>query len=282
MIDDNRTQWYPVMERAYEDLWTTGRIYCYDFYQMKGMPIAQQGYYGVMNPFMLLSYALSRLCAGFLPAITVYIGLMVMLGNLFFYLLCRRFGCGERLAFLMTAAYSTLGCFWAFFYWYYVFNNYFLIPLLLYAFLRWKKGIAAYCAFGIILAMDLYMGNVQYTCYHYILFGILCMTMVVLQKRRYVGILCANAAVGVGLSLPMLGLLLQASGAFQKHEYFFKYPVFYFSLLIHSAVPQGILHRFGKGFSFLDSFVMGRGDNLVLYMGAVGILLCALLARGGG
>ena len=40
LIDDNRTQWYPVMERAYEDLWTAGRIYCYDFYQMKGMSVA--------------------------------------------------------------------------------------------------------------------------------------------------------------------------------------------------------------------------------------------------
>lgn len=37
MIDDNRTQWYPVMERAYEVFWATDQIYCYDFYPMQGL-----------------------------------------------------------------------------------------------------------------------------------------------------------------------------------------------------------------------------------------------------
>lgn len=282
LIDDNRTQWYPVMERAYEDLWETGRIYCYDLYQMKGMSIAQQGYYGIMNPFMLLSYSVTSLLPGGISAITFYIGLMVVLGNLFMYLLLRRIGCGEKLSFLMTVTYSTMGCFWAFFVWYYVFNNYFLIPLLLYAFLRCKDGPASYCAFGIILAMDLWMGNVQYTCYHYILFGILCVVMMVLKRYRYLGIFFANVAVGIVLSVPMFILLLQASGDFQKYESFLLNPIFYFSLLIHSVLPQGILQRFGRGISFLDSTVMSRSDNLVLYMGAVFFLLCVFSVRGIG
>lgn len=79
LIDDNRTQWYPVMERAYEDFWKIGRIYCYDFYQMKGMSIAQQGYYGIMNPFMLLSFGAAKLLPGGISALTFYIGLMVVL-----------------------------------------------------------------------------------------------------------------------------------------------------------------------------------------------------------
>ena len=70
LIDDNRTQWYPVMERAFEDFWRTGRIYCYDFYQMKGMPVAEQGYYGVMNPLMLLSYTAAEILPGGMDAIT--------------------------------------------------------------------------------------------------------------------------------------------------------------------------------------------------------------------
>lgn len=280
LIDDNRTQWYPVMERAYEDLWTAGRIYCYDFYQMKGMAVAGQGYYGVMNPFILLSYTVTKLLPGGIDAITFYIGLMVVLGNLFFYLTCRRLGCKASLALLMTLTYSTMGCFWAFFYWYYVFNNYFLVPLLVYVFLCCtQKGRLSYCACGIVLAMDLWMGNVQYTFYHYILLGILCLTMMILKNKRYFKVLCANAAVGIALSLPMLLLLLQASGGFQKHEDFMKYPLFIFSLLIHSVIPQGILRRHGNGFSFFDSLVMGRDDNLVCYMGIVGILLLAALFR---
>lgn len=278
LIDDNRTQWYPVMERAYEDLWNTGRIYCYDFYQMKGMSVAGQGYYGVMNPFILISYTVTKLLPGGIDAITFYIGLMVVLGNLFFYLTCRRLGCKELLALLMTLTYSTMGCFWAFFYWYYVFNNYFVVPLLVYVFLCCtQKGRLSYCACGIVLAMDLWMGNVQYTFYHYILFGILCLTMMILKNVRYFKILCANGAVGIALSLPMLLLLLQASGGFQKREEFMMFPLTYFSLMIHSAIPQGILQWHGGGFSFLDSFIMGRNDNLVCYMGVVGLLLFAAL-----
>lgn len=278
LIDDNRTQWYPVMERAYEDFWKTGRIYCYDFYQMKGMPVAEQGYYGVMNPFMLLSYTVTKLLPGGIDAITFYIGMMVALGNLFLYLVCRRLGCKQVTALLLTMTYSTMGCFWAFFYWYYVFNNYFLVPLLVYVFLCCTQvGRLAYCGCGIVLGMDLWMGNVQYTFYHYVLLGILCLTMLVLKSRRYIKILCANAAVGIALSGPMLFLLLQTSGGFQKHEDFMKYPLLYFSLLIHSVIPQGILWQHGGGFSFLDSFVMGRDDNFVCYMGAVGVLLFAVL-----
>lgn len=278
LTDDNRTQWYPVMERAYEDFWTTGKIYCYDFYQMKGMPVAGQGYYGVMNPFILLSCTAAKLLPGGMDAITCYIGMMVVLGNLFFYLTCRRLGCKEPLAHLMTLTYSTMGCFWAFFYWYYVFNNYFLVPFLVYVFLCCtQKGWLSYCACGIVLAMDLWMGNVQYTFYHYLLFGILCLAMMALKNMRYFKILTANAAVGVALSLPMFFLLLQTSGGFQKQEDFMKYPLLYFSLLIHSVIPQGILRQHGKGVSFLDSFVMNRDDNLVCYMGAVAILLFAVL-----
>lgn len=276
LIDDNRTQWYPVMERAYEDFWKTGRIYCYDFYQMKGMSIAQQGYYGIMNPFMLLSFGAAKLLPGGISALTFYIGLMVVLGNLFLYLLSRRLGCGEKLAFLLSMTYSTMGCFWAFFYWYYIFNNYFLIPLIIYVFLRCGEGRVSHYIFGIILAMDLCMGNVQYTCYHYIMFGILCAFMMILKRFCYLKILLTNILVGIGLSIPMLCLLLQASGAFQKQESFFLNPVFYFSLMVHSMIPQGILQSVGKKVSFLDAIIMNRNDNLVLYTGMVTISLCVL------
>lgn len=258
LIDDNRTQWYPVMERAYEDLWETGRIYCYDLYQMKGMSIAQQGYYGIMNPFMLLSFGVTRLLPGNISTITFYIGLMVVLGNMFLYLVLRRLGCGERLSFLMVMTYSTMGCFWTFYVWYYVFNNYFLIPLLLYTFLRCREGWITNCAFGVILAMDLWMGNVQYTCYHYILFGILCVIMIILKRYQYIRILLTNAAMGIGMSVPMFGLLLQASGRFQNQQYFWEYPIYYFSLFTHSAIPQGILQNFGKKVSFLGGKCDGQ------------------------
>ena len=108
------------------------------------------------------------------------------------------------------------------------------------------------------------------------MFGILCAFMMILKRFCYLKILLTNILVGIGLSIPMLCLLLQASGAFQKQESFFLNPVFYFSLMVHSMIPQGILQSVGKKVSFLDAIIMNRNDNLVLYTGMVTISLCVL------
>ncbi|MDD6656333.1 MAG: hypothetical protein PUE95_03365 [Lachnospiraceae bacterium] len=278
LIDDNRTQWYPVMEKAYEDV-LEGKIYYYDFYQMKGMSIAEQGYYGIMNPFMLLSYCVAHYTPFHLSTITVYIMLFFLMGNSFFYLLCHKIGCDEKQAIFMTLSYCTAGCFVNFYYWYYVYNNYFMIPLLLYIFLVLSEQRIGYFACGIVLSMDLYLGNAQYACYHYMLFGILCLVMVLLKKYRYFFLMCTNILTGLLLSMPLIALLLQASGNFGKQENFFDYPIYLFSLLLHSVIPHGILHRWNQTFSFLSANVMSRRDNLVLYMGAVfPVLVIALIA----
>lgn len=280
LIDDNRTQWYPVMEKAYEDV-LEGKIYYYDFYQMKGMSIAEQGYYGIMNPFMLLSYCLVHYTALRLSTITIYIMMLFLMGNSFFYLLCCRIGCDEKLSILMTLSYSTAGCFISFYCWYYVYNNYFIIPLLLYIFLIFGEHRIGYFACGIVLAMDLYLGNAQYACYHYILFCILCMGMIALKKLRYFGVMCVNVLTGIILSVPLLALLLETAGDFGKNEEFFDCPIYLFSFLLHSVVPHGILHRVNCTFTFLGVTVMDRSDNLVLYLGApclvLGIILVVMI-----
>ena len=282
LIDDNRTQWYPVMEKAYEDV-LEGKIYYYDFYQMKGMSIAEQGYYGIMNPFMLLSYCLAHYTPLRLSTITIYIMMLFLMGNSFFYLLCCRIGCDEKLSILMTLSYSTAGCFVSFYCWYYVYNNYFIIPLLLYIFLIFGEHRIGYFASGIVLAMDLYLGNAQYACYHYVLFCILCMGMIALKKLRYFGVMCVNVFTGIVLSIPLLALLLETAGDFGKNEEFFDCPIYLFSFLIHSVVPHGILHRLNCTFTFLGVTVIDRSDNLVLYLGApclvLGIILVVKIYR---
>lgn len=274
LIDDNRTQWYPVIEKAYEDVLSEGRIYYYNFHQMKGMSIAEQGYYGVMNPFMLLSYSIAHCERIQLSTITIYIMIMFVLGNIFFYLACKRVGCNDRIAVLVTLLYCTVGCFATFYYWYYVYNNYFIIPLLLYAFLRFGERREGYFAYGIILALDLYMGNAQYACYHYMFFCILCMGLVFLKKYRYLLKMCTNVSVGVLLSLPMLLLLIEASVDFGNKEGFMGYPVYLFSLLLHSFVPNGILHKMHLEFTLLGTNVMSRRDNLALNMGTSLLVVC--------
>lgn len=280
LIDDNRTQWYPVMEKAYEDV-LEGKIYYYDFYQMKGMSIAEQGYYGIMNPFMLLSYCMAHYTPLRLSTITIYIMMLFLMGNSFFYLLCCRIGCDEKLSILMTLSYSVAGCFSAFYYWYYVYNNYFIVPLLLYLFLVLGEHRIGYFACGIVLAMDLYLGNAQYACYHYMMFCILCMGMIALKKLRYFGVMFVNVFTGIILSVPLLALLLGAAGDFGKNEEFFYCPIYLFNFLIHSVVPHGILHRLNCTFNFMGVTVMDRSDNLVLYLGApclvLGIILVVMI-----
>ena len=280
LIDDNRTQWYPVMEKAYEDV-LEGKIYYYDFYQMKGMSIAEQGYYGIMNPFMLLSYCMAHYTPLRLSTITIYIMMLFLMGNSFFYLLCCRIGCNEKLSILMTLSYSVAGCFSAFYYWYYVYNNYFIVPLLLYLFLVLGEHRIGYFACGIVLAMDLYLGNAQYACYHYMMFCILCMGMIALKKLRYFGVMFVNVFTGIILSVPLLALLLGAAGDFGKNEEFFYCPIYLFNFLIHSVVPHGILHRLNCTFNFMGVTVMDRSDNLVLYLGApclvLGIILVVMI-----
>lgn len=280
LIDDNRTQWYPVMEKAYEDV-LEGKIYYYDFYQMKGMSIAEQGYYGIMNPFMLLSYCLAHYTPLRLSTITIYIMMLFLTGNGFFYLLCRRIGCDEKLSILMTLSYSVAGCFAAFYYWYYIYNNYFIVPLLLYLFLVFGEHRMGYFACGIVLAMDLYLGNAQYACYHYMLFCILCIGMMALKKMRYFGVMCTNVFTGMILSIPLLALLIGTAVDFGKNENFFDYPIYLFSFLLHSVIPQGILHSLECAYPFLGVNVMNRRDNLVLYVGApclvLGIILVVMI-----
>ena len=280
LIDDNRTQWYPVMEKAYEDV-LEGKIYYYDFYQMKGMSIAEQGYYGIMNPFMLLSYCLAHYTPLRLSTITIYIMMLFLMGNSFFYLLCCRIGCDEKLSILMTLSYSVAGCFAAFYYWYYIYNNYFIVPLLLYLFLVFGEHRMGYFACGIVLAMDLYLGNAQYACYHYMLFCILCIGMMALKKMRYFGVMCINVFTGMILSIPLLALLIGTAVDFGKNENFFDYPIYLFSFLLHSVIPQGILHSLECAYPFLGVNVMNRRDNLVLYLGApclvLGIILVVMI-----
>ena len=131
--------------------------------------------------------------------------------------------------------------------------------------------------------MDLYLGNAQYACYHYVLFCVLCMGMIALKKLRYFGVMCVNVFTGIVLSIPLLALLLETAGDFGKNEEFFDCPIYLFSFLIHSVVPHGILHRLNCTFTFLGVTVIDRSDNLVLYLGApclvLGIILVVKIYR---
>ena len=58
--DDNIMQWGPVTRRAFDEIFSGKGIPYVNFYQYKGIDIFSSGYYGLINPFMYISYILSR------------------------------------------------------------------------------------------------------------------------------------------------------------------------------------------------------------------------------
>jgi hypothetical protein len=222
LVDDNVCQWFPVIEKAYEQFLCSGHMPSYDFFQTKGLPIAYMGYYSLYNPLMLISYVLSHYC--FIPfnTIAIYICILSGFGNVFVFGLCRIKGLKCLDSVLCVLAYSSSACFVAFHNWYYVFNNYFIVPLLIYSILVNKKGMVKYFNSGAILAFSLFMGNVQYTFYHYICYSIFVFTFILLSTKKldWFKLYISNTLCGVALSLPLILMGLNASSSFGKKSMF--------------------------------------------------------------
>lgn len=280
LTDDNRTQWYPVIERAYGDFLSTGKMPVYDFFQFKGMPIIEEGYYGITNPLMLIAYLLVSVLPVNFSCITMYIVLEVAIGNCFFFWLCHSLRSNLVSSGLLTAAYSVMASFYSFSYWYYVFNNYMFIPMLLYVFLKTRKSRTAYFGCGVVLAAEILMGNIQYVFYHYIIFGLMCLTYLIMKKKEYIVICISNLTCAVVLSSPFLIMAVSLSGGFNTNG-FNSMSLDSYDLFIGSVLPTGILSFFSipkELFAF--SICMGRFDRTWLYNGGIAIIWVVVMVYG--
>lgn len=275
LIDDNRTQWFPVIEKVYEDLFETGTMPFYNFYLLKGLAIGEPGYYSVTNPFMMLSYLIAHYLPLGFSTVTVYICLQTMLGNLFFYKLCREIKCSYVVSAAATAAYFSCSVFFENSIWYYAFVNYMFVPLLLWAFIRFRGTKYEYFGCGVILAFDLLMGNVQYTCYNYMVFCLVCVTMIVFKELKYIKVMLTNIAVGIILSLPFFGLLLSSSGGL-NHSEFLAFDISIIDLFIKSFVPQAAVNSISGSIPEKSAPYL----SLMKYMGGIMSVLMICLAAG--
>lgn len=211
--DDNQSQWLEIIDASYRKLFQTGHLPVIDWYQMKGMKIYDQGYYGLWNPFMALSFLVKEYLLSFLPTntITVYIYIMCILGNLSCYGIFRKIGVRIRFAvlgslFLLSASvYVFLG------YWYYVYNVYFIVPFLLYLILKIKNEKKYYCH-GAVLALSLLMGNVQYTVYMCIAYAVIMVYLSCSKDVKYLLSLLTNGVTALFFMSVYLVLLLQTAG----------------------------------------------------------------------
>ena len=213
LVDDNVCQWYPIIETAYNQFFSVGRMPAYDFFQSKGLPIANMGYYSLYNPFMLVAYGLSRVIP--FNLIAIYICILSGLGNVYVWLLCKKLDLKTKEAIICTLAYSSSACFVAFHNWYYVFNNYLIIPLLFLSVFANPSKIK-YFGSGTILALSLFLGNIQYTCYHYITYLIIMSLLFCARLEKKILLTCLfNILFGLLLSAPIILMGLNVSSNFE-------------------------------------------------------------------
>lgn len=243
VADDNALQWEPIIKTSFDELFKTGHLPYINFYQYKKMNLLDVGYYSLLNPFMLLSYIINKfLLLDSYKIIGVYIYLLFALGNCTMYVLLRKLNIKVLNSLLSVLAYSSVSYFidWGFYY--FSFNNYFFIPLLLLIIVSFQGSKLQYIAPGITLAFSLLLGHVQYTCFYYIIFGIIYFYLALKNNSRYFILLLSNAILGLFLSAPQLLILLQASGnrsnVIGDSNDFMAMAISLPTLLTHFAIPK--------------------------------------------
>ena len=211
--DDNQTQWLPIMEEAYSCFFHTGKIPTINWFQMKGMKIYDVGYYGLWNPLMAMSWLLVQALSAVVKTnmITVYLYMMVILGNLSCYGIYRQCGLRRRMAIPCSGILLAASIYFSIGYWYYIFNVYFILPFLIYFILR-ERGKRSYYCHGAILGFCVLLGNIQYTVYMCLAYALFQVFMELRGEKDSLKKLFTNAlAAGLFMSVYLL-MLFEVSG----------------------------------------------------------------------
>lgn len=213
-VDDNILQWGPVINKAFDNIFSGKGIPYWNFYQYKGINIFSSGYYVLLNPFMYVSYAISHyLLNGFLETLIVYEIIMYMLGNLMMYKILRTLNLKRSTIIIAMLTYSTSVIFFLFSFYYFTFNNYFFMPFLMWTFIQTNSKRIRYFIPGIVLAFSLLMGHVQFSCYYVMVY---CIFQVVasVQKKKLKELvpLMTNLMIFIGLSSGIIIGSMKVSG----------------------------------------------------------------------
>ena len=213
-VDDNILQWGPVINKAFDNIFSGKGIPYWNFYQYKGINIFSSGYYGLLNPFMYVSYAISHYpLNGFLETLIVYEIIMYMLGNLMMYKILRTLNLKRSTIIIAMLTYSTSVIFFLFSFYYFTFNNYFFMPFLMWTFIQTNSKRIRYFIPGIVLAFSLLMGHVQFSCYYVMVY---CIFQVVasVQKKKLKELvpLMTNLMIFIGLSSGIIIGSMKVSG----------------------------------------------------------------------
>lgn len=213
-VDDNILQWGPVINKAFDNIFSGKGIPYWNFYQYKGINIFSSGYYGLLNPFMYVSYAISHyLMNAFLETLIVYEIIMYIIGNLMMYKILRTLDLKRSTIIIAMLTYSTSVIFFLFSFYYFTFNNYFFMPFLMWTFIQTNSKRTRYFIPGIVLAFSLLMGHVQFSCYYVMVY---CIFQVVasVQKKKLKELvpLMTNLMIFIGLSSGIIIGSMKVSG----------------------------------------------------------------------
>lgn len=293
---DNYYQFFPMIQSVYDYFMEHGHFPIYDFYQMKGYSFADGFIYGHGNVLLFLCYLVSRFLLPFTDLVNLYVYVTFTLGNLLIFCLLRRLGISKWASWLCIASLVTCAGYFTVGYWYYVWNNYLLIPLLLWSvlYLMQHHNWRGYLLSGMVLAYSITMGNIQYTMYHYIIFGI--MMVVLLMAYRdlyYLKALLSNVFLSFVLAIPIFMMLVQAGARREvtiNVGMFLIYPISYYAQMICSFLPQPVFYHFWYGEPFLIERYWAPTVNQVTYgfmytgifFGCFLILTVILLVKGIG
>lgn len=281
LSDDNYTQFFPVIEKVYETFITKGRLPQLDFNQMRGMLIGDEGYYGQMNPLLFIAWLLSHFF-NISDCVDVYAIICVTLGNIAWNQLLKKceYKCSVR--FVVIAMTTASACFFWSGYWFYVFNCYISIPLLLHGcyMIVASGGLASYVLAGFSLFFCLSLGNAQYTFYCYVIFAII-MAFYIIASRNYKQFwkFISNIIVALALSGPILFLQLGAGSRRSEivGSMFLTGPVGIIQQFVFSFLPYNWVEKIiGESDSF--SFLNENSVNTHIFSGFLFISVVAFLA----
>ena len=284
LVDDNAVQFHPVIDQVYSSFMRSGRLAFYDFFQMKGMTIGDEGYYCQTNILMFLSWGLTKCILRSFDCITLYGIICTVMGNWGWNCLFKQMKISLVKRLFVITMGTTVSAFVWFGYWFYAFNSYIVIPFLLLLLYReiTTQERRNYFSAGLLLFFSLTLGNVQYTVYHYMIFGLILFLYIFITKRyektRY---LFSNILVGGILSAPILLNQLNASARRKEFifaEDFFLRKVSFIRWIFNALLPAGLLeeHPILHGLSAYGNYHQQFMPGVVI---CCGIFICYLLKK---
>ena len=254
-VDDNLFQWEPVIEEAFASIFEKHTVPAINFYQYKGSPVMDLGFYALFNPLMYLAYFICRYIFDFyLFVLPTYIALMIIFGNLCLFALLKKIGLKDIPAYCSVFFYSTLSFFYLYGFYYYTFNNYFFIPFFLYVWYETLFKKSGYIAPGITLAFGLCLGNAQYGVYYLAFYGVISVFLLLLTRRKEeIYKFFSNIGIFLSLSSAQLVLFFEASlrrfDVLEKRLFnfdeFFSFPINLYDFIFNSGsmvYPDNIMN----------------------------------------